>query len=337
MVSALPRSPCDAPSFSPLRFSEAGSASIGRVPEHSPHRRSFPSLVAAAGRDLLLVELTRDGANAESCARVPIKDCAHDFRFCFDALVIRGCRVSFLHVAVAVRRTAKHIDRALLGTMPFAAPRALRNLRSFVLSNHAWELDQQLIFCCGCGRRLQEDELDSVSRELLSQQNLIGIFAAQPVRRVDQYGGDLACRRQIPHGFQARPQQRSATIAFVLKLPLGRNCVSVRFRVLDQSCGLALDGVILFLLIRRDACVNGCRFLHASSPENRVWATAGQGPRLRRLERAWDPVSDRTDIRNEACAAYGLAAGQPRLRPRSSITVNARLTMSLNVSRVRAA
>src|SRR3984893_18953428 len=119
MVSALPRSPCDAPSFSPLRFSEAGSASIGRVPEHSPHRRSFPSLVAAAGRDLLLVELTRDGANAESCARVPIKDCAHDFRFCFDDHVIRGCRVSFLHVAVAVRRTAKHIDRALLGTMPF--------------------------------------------------------------------------------------------------------------------------------------------------------------------------------------------------------------------------
>src|SRR3984893_4733842 len=66
LVSASQRSPCDAPSFSPLRFSEAGSASIGRVPEHSPHRRSFPSLVAAAGRDLPLVELTRDGANAAS-------------------------------------------------------------------------------------------------------------------------------------------------------------------------------------------------------------------------------------------------------------------------------
>jgi hypothetical protein len=31
-------------------------------------------------------------------------------------------------------------------------------------------------------------------------------------------------------------------------------CVSVCLRVLDQSCGLALDGVILFLLIRRDTC-----------------------------------------------------------------------------------
>src|SRR5467141_16677 len=111
----------------------------------------------------------------------------------------------------------------------------------------------------------------------------------------------------------------------------------MRLRVLDQGCGLALDGVVLFLLIRRDARVDGCWFLHASPPGNRVWATAGREPKLRKLERAWDPVSDRTDIANEACAAPGLAAGQPRLRPRSSITVKARLTMSLNVSRVRAA
>src|SRR6267143_6367831 len=137
MVRALPRSPCDALWFSPLRLSETGSASIGGVPEHSPHRRSFPSLVAAAGRDLPLLELPRDGPYAESCARVPVKDCTHDSRFCLQDFVICSCTVAFLDVAVAVRRTAKHIDRALLSPMPFAPTRALGNLRSFILGNHA--------------------------------------------------------------------------------------------------------------------------------------------------------------------------------------------------------
>jgi hypothetical protein len=45
-------------------------------------------------------------------------------------------------------------------------------------------------------------------------------------------------------------------------------------------------------------------------------------------------MSDRTDIRPAVCAALAV---QPRLRPRSSITINARLTVSLNVSPVRAA
>jgi hypothetical protein len=96
--------------------------------------------------------------------------------FCFHDLVIRSCRVTFLHVAVAARSSAKHIDRSLLGAVPFAATRALGNLLSFVLCNHALEVHRQLIFGYGPGRRLQEDQLDSTARELLSQQNLIGIM-----------------------------------------------------------------------------------------------------------------------------------------------------------------
>ena len=150
--------------------------------------------------------------------------------------------------------------------MPFAAPGALSNLGPFVLGNHALELHQQLIFGRSCGRRLQEYQLDSIACELFRQQDLIGIFTAQAVRRVDQHGCDLACSGQVSHGLQARAQQRSSTIAFVLKLPVGRNKVAVSLGVVDQSRSLALNGVILLLLIRRDTSVDGCRSVHTSPP-----------------------------------------------------------------------
>jgi hypothetical protein len=249
-----------------FRFSKTGAARIGRVAENTPDRRSFPAPIAAAGRNLSLIELTGDGANAHSRARVQVEDCTHDFGFCFYHLVVCRRGVCLLDVTVAVRATGKHIDRSLLGAMPFATPGALRNLGSFIFSQHALELHQQLIFGRGCGGSLQENQFNSTACQFLSQQDLIGVLTAQSIGTVDEHGGDLACRGQVPHCFQSRPQQGSAAIAFVLKLPRWGNGVSVGLRVFDQRRSLALDSVIFFLLIRRDARVNGCRFVHASSP-----------------------------------------------------------------------
>jgi len=81
-----------------------------------------------------------------SSVRVYNRDGTHDVSFCFYDLVIRRRSVGLLDVAVSVGSSAKHIDRSLLGAMPFAAPGALRNLGPFVFGNHALELYQQLIF-----------------------------------------------------------------------------------------------------------------------------------------------------------------------------------------------
>lgn len=155
----------------------------------------------------MLIEFTGDGANAQSRARVPVEDSTHDFGFCFYDLVVCRRGVCLLDVTVAVRGSGKYIDRSLLGTMPFATPRALGNLGSFIFREHTLELHQQLIFGRGCGRSLQENQFNSTARQFLSQQDLIGVLTAQSIRRVDEQGSNLACRSQVPHRFQSRPQR----------------------------------------------------------------------------------------------------------------------------------
>ncbi len=86
--------------------------------------------------------------------------------------------------------------------MPFTTPRALQDLRSFVLGDHALELHQQLIFRSGALRCIHKARLDSLSGELLDQQNLVGIFATQSIRRVDEYDLDLPFGSEVSYVFK---------------------------------------------------------------------------------------------------------------------------------------
>jgi hypothetical protein len=95
----------------------------------------------------------------------------------------------------------------LLRFVPFSAPAALRNLRPFVFRDHALKLHQQLILRARSGRRLQEDQLHATAGKFFGEQHLIGVFAAQPVRSIDQGRSDLAFRRQVAQSFQTGPRQ----------------------------------------------------------------------------------------------------------------------------------
>ena len=71
-------------------------------------------------------------------------------------------------------------------------------------------------------RRLEENRLDAVAGELLGQQDLVGVFAAQPVRRVDQDSLNVALGGEIAQPLQTRPQQAGAAEPLVLDRPTHR-------------------------------------------------------------------------------------------------------------------
>jgi hypothetical protein len=58
--------------------------------------------------------------------------------------------------------------------VPFPAPRALKNLRAFVLGDHPLKLHEELIRGRGALRCVQKAGLDAVPGELFDQQNLVG-------------------------------------------------------------------------------------------------------------------------------------------------------------------
>src|SRR5664280_1781473 len=122
---------------------------------------------------------------------------------------------------------AEYADLALLGTMAFAAARTLQDLSAFVFSDHALELQQQLIL----GRlRLwcfDEDRLHTMAQPFLGQQHLIGVLAAEPIGRQHQYRLDLAFGDEVTYALKTGSNQSRPAEALVLEDPLSRYAVAL--------------------------------------------------------------------------------------------------------------
>ncbi len=58
-----------------------------------------------------------------------------------------------------------------------------------------------------------------MTSKLLGQQNLISVFATQPIRTVDEDSLNLAFRGEVAHPLQARSFERGSTIAVVFEDP----------------------------------------------------------------------------------------------------------------------
>src|SRR5208283_2425125 len=141
-----------------------------------------------------------------------------------------------------------------------------------------------------------------------------------------------------------RPQQRGATITFILEAPLGWNFVLVSFGIIRQGCHLAGNRVVLLLAVRGHTGVDSGHFGH-SEPPDCSWAVrsrlargaaSGQVPGIHKPAPAFQPTAGQIDIPPAACVA-GPAGGQPRPPPRWSTACTARLTISLRVKPVEAA
>ena len=107
--------------------------------------------------------------------------------------------------------------------MAFTASRTLQDLGTFVFGDHALELQQQLVL----GRLrlwgLDEDRLHAVTQPFLREQDLVGILAAQSIRRQHQHGLDLAFGDEVADSFQAGSNQRGSADTLVFEDPLSRH------------------------------------------------------------------------------------------------------------------
>ena len=101
--------------------------------------------------------------------------------------------------------------------MALAPARSLKDLRSLVFRNHALKLEQELILGRGRRRRLEEHALDPMLGKLFDQQDLIGVFPAQPIWRVDQNRMELTLGSQIAHPLEPRALEARPAIAVVFE------------------------------------------------------------------------------------------------------------------------
>jgi hypothetical protein len=168
--------------------------------------------------------------------------------------------------------------------MALAAAGTLQDLRALVLGDHPLELHQELVLRCGRLRRLDEHRLDAVAGELLGQQHLIGILAAQTIRCVDQHRLDVPLGRKVADPFQAGPYQVGAAVARVLEDPILRHLEPLSTGELLECRRLAGNRVGLLLLVRGHSGVDRGSF-HRFPPSpalRRRWRVPARAPGSRK-------------------------------------------------------
>ena len=158
---------------------------------------------------------------------VQIEDLAHHLGLRLDDLVVGRAFLGLAHVAIAIRGAAEDTDLALLGAMAFAAARTLQDLGAFVFGDHALELQQQLVLGRLRLRGFDEDRLHAVAQPFLGEQHLVGVLAAEPIRRQHQDRLDLAFGDEVAHSLQTGANQRGSAEALVLEDPLSRYAVAL--------------------------------------------------------------------------------------------------------------
>src|ERR1700691_577759 len=195
--------------------------------------------------------------------------------------------MSFPSNANSASGAAQNRDLPGLGAMAFAAAGPFEDLRTLIFGDHALELQHQLIFRRARMRRLEENRLDTVASELLGQQDLVGVFAAQPVWRVDQDSLNVALGGEIAQPLQTRPQQAGAAEPLVLDDPFIRYAVPLFPRELDERRCLARNRVLLLLLLGGDSGVDrgGLHRSCLSRADRRRRRGPVQGPGSRRPAR----------------------------------------------------
>ncbi len=235
---------------------KAGRPLIRRVAEHAPDRAALPLRLPRSRRDAAVREPPCNGANRRRLLGVAAEHFPHHRRLRFEDLVARQLPIRLADVPVPVGSARQHIHNATPGTVPLAPARTLADLGFLVLGNHPLELHQEDLFGRLDPGRTHEHHVDAGAGELLEQQDLIGILAAEPIGAVHEEAIDLPLGRQVAHALQARPDERRATPALILVHPAIRNQVVVLGGVRAQGAGLTGDRLLLFLPVRRDPSVD---------------------------------------------------------------------------------
>jgi hypothetical protein len=79
-------------------------------------------------------------------------------------------------------------------------------------------LEQEIVFRTATQLAVQENDLHAHPLALIDQQDLIGIFAGEAIRRMHIEAIDRARRHQITQTFEGRADEGRPAIAFIQKL-----------------------------------------------------------------------------------------------------------------------
>src|SRR5437870_6036105 len=222
-----------------------------------------------------------------------------------------GHLVRLTDVTVSIGSAAQYAHLTGLRPVSLTATRTFQDLRSFIFSDHPLELHKKLIFRAVALWRLHEHRLDSVVGELLDQQNLVRILAAQAVRGIREQHLDLPFSGEVPHALQAGPLQRGSAIAFIFEDPFFGYLQIVALGELDQRRRLARDRVLLALLLGRHSCVDYCH-PHRRTPSHAPRRGArDMAPEFRMHARASARASDQTNRKLEFEMRRDFDAVQP--------------------------
>ena len=91
----------------------------------------------------------------------------------------------------------------------------LQDLGTFVLSNDALDLEQEVVFRAGANRAVEEGDLEASAPELLHQQGLVRMTPGEAVWCEHVDAVDLASGRCIAQPLQGRPHQGGPTVPLV--------------------------------------------------------------------------------------------------------------------------
>ena len=167
------------------RFPEGRCSFVSGIFENSPYRRSIPPRLAARARNLLVFQPPAHLSERYSVPADPLEDLSHDLGV-FEHDLVKGFApgVPFRHIPVSIGGAAEHADESPACRVAFSATASLKDLRPFVLGDHALHLQEQVFFRTVADGPIQKDQFDATPPQLLDKQNLVGVLPGQAIRRM---------------------------------------------------------------------------------------------------------------------------------------------------------
>jgi hypothetical protein len=229
---------------------------IGGIFQHPPDHAPIPDGLAGAGHFARPRKPPTDLADGQAVAADPVKHLADHPDFVWYQLIARLPTPLILgNVTVPIGSPAEDVHDACPGRIELAAPMAFDNLRALILGHHALHLQQQVVFRAPAQLPVQEDHLHPGLLELIHQQPLVGVFARQPIGRVDIEPVRGPRGGQIALALQGGAHQGRPTITCIDELQGLGHRESIGGDPLAQRRHLTRHCMSLGLLGRRDSCI----------------------------------------------------------------------------------
>ncbi len=235
-----------------------GLTRIGGVEQHRVDHGPAPVPMTGWARDALAEQAPTDPGQRQALVSDPGEDLAHDPGCALVDLITSSPSASLSRdIAIAEGSAGEDTHGTRLGTVALSAPTALKHLGSLVLGEHALELQQQTVLRGVPDRTIEEDRLRAGAGELLNQQDLMRVAAGEAIGSMDVDDIDGRPGDEVTQTLQSGSDQTGAAMAVVDEQHVLRDLITVVQGTCFQLGKLAINGLALSLLVRRDPSVDG--------------------------------------------------------------------------------